>query len=136
MTPSEDLPAKPDNILNSIDVSRFSRYGKLHRVIAYVLRFVGNCRQHLSNRKLDSITPEELHVAEKNLLKECQTNAFPEEIMKINSNGIKPSLVKQLRLFLDVDGCLRWRGRICYAQLDDDTKYPYLLPKKDLVTQL
>ncbi|XP_061171676.1 uncharacterized protein LOC133181152 [Saccostrea echinata] len=54
----------------------------------------------------------------------------------MNSNGAKPSLIRQLRLFLDTDGCIHCRGRICYAKIDNETKNPYLLPKKDTVTHL
>lgn len=77
-----------------------------------------------------------MNKAEKNLIKGCQADAFSEEIMKINSSGAKPSIVKQLCLFLDEDGCIRCRGRICYAEMANETKNPYLLPKKDTVTYL
>lgn len=117
-------------------LERFSNYGKLLRVIAFVLRFIENCRHQTSERKFDSLTSEELNKAEKNLIKGCQADAFSEEIMKINSSGAKPSIVKQLCLFLDEDGCIRCRGRICYTEMANETKNPYLLPKKDTVTCL
>ena len=45
-------------------------------------------------------------------------------------------MVKQLRLFLDSDGCIRCGGRIHNAPVAELAKFPYLLPGKHHLTRL
>ena len=47
-----------------IDMNRYNRYNKLLRVLAYVLRFVKNCRSPKTERYQGSLTVRELHAAE------------------------------------------------------------------------
>ena len=46
------------------------------------------------------------------------------------------AIVKQLRLFLDPQGHIRCGGRIHNDPLEEDTKFPYLLPRKHTFTKL
>ena len=48
----------------------------------------------------------------------------------------KPSLVRQLRLFVDDAGLLRCAGRIHNAPLNELTRFPYLLPQNNHLTKL
>ena len=52
------------------------------------------------------------------------------------SKSTRLPLVRQLRLFLDKDSAIRCGGRIHNAPVDEDTKFPYLLPSKHPLTQL
>ena len=127
------------NILNIIDVERYSNYKFLLHVTAYALRFVTNCRVQKQSRNVDPLSANELREAEKTLLRGCQATAFSDELSNLKSATSQTSrlpLVKQLHLYLDDTGCIRCGGRIHNAHVDDATKFPYLLPKKHHLTRL
>ena len=46
------------------------------------------------------------------------------------------SIIRQLRLYLDDDGCIRSAGRIHNAHLPEATKFPLLLPPKAHLSML
>ena len=50
--------------------------------------------------------------------------------------GKRSTLMKQLRLFLDSDGFIRCEGRIHNAQLEETTRFPYLIPQNHQLTKL
>ena len=56
----ETLVTKTDGIHNLIDIDRFSRYRKLHRVTAYVMRFIQNCRPSTISDKTVTLSVKEL----------------------------------------------------------------------------
>lgn len=117
-----------------VDSEKYSRYMKLLRVTAYVLRFVANCRS-ATLKQTSHLTPNELHRAEVAWLTSCQTTEYRQEIENLKSNKPRLPLVRQLRLFLDTDGLIRCGGRIHNAPLSQDTKFPILLPKKHPITR-
>ena len=79
-----------------IDVNRNNRYNKLLRLLAYVLRFVKNCRSPKTERYQGSLTVRELHTAEMKVIQNCQATAFHEEIHNIiYSSSARLTLVKQ-----------------------------------------
>ena len=45
-------------------------------------------------------------------------------------------LMKQLNLITDNDGLIRAKGRLSYSDLTYDTKFPILIPSRNLVTTL
>lgn len=58
-----------------------------------------------------------------------------------NSSGKEPDkgsrqFIKDLCLYLDDNGLLRSKGRICNAHCGEDMKYPILLPPKSFLTRL
>ncbi len=79
---------------NIIDVDRYSRYSKLLRVTAYVLRFVHNCRVQQHNRRAYTLSTQELEDAEKVCLRDCQSTAFPDVISNIKSRSTRVPLVE------------------------------------------
>jgi len=52
---------------------------KLTRVVAWVLRFVDNCRSHRQERRKGSLSPEELQNAEIRIIRAAQQEEFFEE---------------------------------------------------------
>ena len=56
--------------------------------------------------------------------------AFSDEVLSLKSTTSRLLLVKQLRLFLDDSECIRCGGRIHNVQVEDATKFLYLLLKK------
>ena len=61
---SETLVTKTDGIHNLIDIDRFSRYRKLIRVTAYVMRFIQNCRPSTISDRTVTLSVKELRDAE------------------------------------------------------------------------
>ena len=106
-------------------------------VTAMVIRFTANC---LSNvKKSGNIDVDEKEDAMVKWVKVVQSDYFKEEIQFLKRNGEKeeqPSLVRQLRLFLDTDGIVRCQGRLKNAVLPDAAKYPILLPKASWLVRL
>ncbi|XP_053403136.1 uncharacterized protein LOC123560655 [Mercenaria mercenaria] len=138
--PPQYSPESRTELRNVIDVTKFSKYTKLQRVTAYVLRFINKCREKTYPHH-DQLTTSELQKAEKVLLHSCQHNTYQEEITNLRTVRSRPNqtrlpIVKQLRLFLDEDGFLRCGGRIHNADLDEEAKFPYLIPAKDPLTRL
>ncbi|XP_071579803.1 uncharacterized protein [Temnothorax nylanderi] len=60
---------------------RFSDYGKLQRIMAYWLRFKANS---FGAKKSGPLTPDELELAETNILKITQREVFPKEITSLD----------------------------------------------------
>ncbi|XP_053391599.1 uncharacterized protein LOC128554344 [Mercenaria mercenaria] len=88
---------------------------------------------------LGVLSTQELQDAEQMLLRDCQENAYPDELSYLKSPTScipRPTLVNQLQLFQDGNGLLRCGGRIQNAPVAESTKFPYLLPKKHLLTRL
>ena len=53
------------------------------------------------------------------------------------TKGFKPlALVKQSNLFLDENGIIRARSRVCHANISESTKFPVLLPSKHVYSEM
>lgn len=118
-----------------IDGEKYSRYLKLLRVTAFVLRFVSNCR-NANSKQISFLTSKELRRAEEVWLTSCQVTTYADEIGNLKSGKPRLQLVRQLRLFLDKTGHIRCGGRIHNAPLSEETRFPYLLPRKHHITKL
>ena len=131
---SNDCP----KISNILDFTKHSTLGKLLRVTAYVFRFVYNTIYPLEQRT-GPLTVTELALAENKWIHDRQLSNYSNEFANISSQAVtKPRtpLVRQLRLFVDEQGLLRWGGRIHNAPVSNVVKFPLLLPKKDHLTNL
>ena len=124
------------NIQNVMRVQKYSRLNKLLRVTGYVLRFIKNCKAGRANAKLDPLFASELQQAQLLWIRGCQATYYREELQELKTSKPRASLIRQLRLFLDPTGAIRCGGRIHNAAVDDVTKFPYLLPNKDILTTL
>ncbi|XP_053380934.1 uncharacterized protein LOC123562061 [Mercenaria mercenaria] len=125
-----------EGIHQVINIEKYSKYFRLLRVTAYLLRFISNCR-NTQTKLTDELTTAEIERAEIRWLKCCQESTYPDEMSSLKSNTTKRlPLVKQLRLFVDKSGIIRCEGRIHNAPLSDVTKFPYLLPKRHPLTRL
>ena len=121
-----------------IDINRYSTLTKLLYVTAYVLRFVGYIKSHVS-KPAGPITVNELSKAQTLWIRSCQLSAFSKEINNLKNNPVsnrRSPLVRQLRLFLDSCNLLQCGGRIHNAPVGRHTKFPYLLPTGHRLTTL
>ncbi|XP_054282631.1 uncharacterized protein LOC128999895 [Macrosteles quadrilineatus] len=104
--------------------------------MAYVIRFVNNCR-HVDRSK-DSLSSSELKDATNFIVKNIQQTHFSDDISAIKQGQLCSPRLRRLSPFIDLhqSGLLRVGGRLNRAPIDYDTKHPLLLPKNHHVVNL
>lgn len=136
---------------------KFSSWMKIIKVIAWILRYLKNLktasqsedistqaetRFHLLQQdnppKLAKLCPDEIKRAELLIIKRQQWLYYEEEIgcMLAKSYVKKESSLCQLDPFLDADGVLRVGGRLKKSNFPEDSKHPYIIPKKSHLAEL
>ncbi|XP_055633418.1 uncharacterized protein LOC129773793 [Toxorhynchites rutilus septentrionalis] len=129
-----------------IQFERFSKWERLHRTVAYVLRFVKNISRERSKISGD-LQQEEFQAAEAVIMQQVQWQSFPDEmvILTINKSvarGDMQPIPKSSSLYkivpsLDENGVMRQTGRIGAAkQASYNLRYPVILPKRSEITSL
>ncbi|XP_062713478.1 uncharacterized protein LOC134290368 [Aedes albopictus] len=127
-----------------VAVERFSKWTKLVRATAYVIRAV---KRFLGLKVNGPLVQEELQSAETLLWRQVQREAYSEEYSTLLYNKEHPreeprKLERSCALFnmspmLDSNGVLRMNSRITAAPVvSTDLKYPIFLPKEHRVTEL
>lgn len=113
-------------------LTKFESFRKTQRIVAYVLRFLSNCRKKKEDRVITPYpTIPELRGAMMKIVGAVQEQEFSREIDKIKAGENNHRLVS-LNPFLD-NGLLRVGGRIRHAQLPYKTKHQLILPDKSPV---
>ena len=112
-----------------IDLNRFSTLSALLRVTAYVQRFIGNLRLRRERRELclGELTAEELRSAESSWIKDAQQDLK----MKENFNKTRESLN-----VIEQNDILVCKGRLENSELNEECKFPIILPKDHRFTNL
>ena len=88
------------------------------------------------------LSAKELERAEITLLRYVQGESFTNEILfltgtRSGTKGFKPTaLVKQFNLFLDDNGIIRARSRVCQANVSESTKFQVLLPSRHVYSEM
>ena len=72
------------------------------------------------------------------LLQSVQQFYYRDILSKIKdkAKSKRPAIIQQLSLYLDDDDLIRCRGRLQYAQLPHNTKFPILMPKESHLSTL
>ncbi|XP_058456830.1 uncharacterized protein LOC131434192 [Malaya genurostris] len=149
-TTNEELRASvlTHTVLNPvIATENFSRWRRLVRFIACVLRFPNNIKLKLANLPSNTgpYVRAELHAAEKTLYKLAQYTAFGDEIALIakaeQTKSIcqipKDSALYKLTPRLDAEGLLRLHTRIQRCEyITEEAKNPIILPRNHHITKL
>ncbi|XP_066156028.1 uncharacterized protein [Euwallacea fornicatus] len=119
---------------------RYSDFNRLSRIVAYVLRFVGNCRLRLSKGVIVStpLSSSELNEAIKMLVKTAQRSSFPVELDCLSRGVALHPKDKLLSLspFLDGEGIMRVGGRLRNSAYQFNKKHPMLLSPKHRLTRM
>ena len=117
---------------------RFSSWSRLVRVLAYVQRFITNCRRKKDERGQGSLKLDEISDAEHVLIRHCQHDSFQDEIKQLQKGCVgSKSSIDALSPRLDKDGIIRATGRLELSEaLPYDIRYPIILPRKHAVTRL
>ena len=107
------------NIQEVISIDRYSNYGRIFRIAAYVLRFNEHCRNK-DSRKVDELTAAEISKAEKIFILQAKATFEGQYLDKIT---------RQLGVFKDKDGLLRCKGRLNNSSLDPAARNPILITR-------
>lgn len=107
-------------------------------MIAYVFRFIRNCRKLKSQRQSGPLLVDEVKDAKKVILKVAQLESFPQEIAALQKGRPVSSKSKLVSLspFLDDDGIIRVGGRIGKAVIPFEAKHPIVLGPQHELTRL
>ena len=130
-----------------IPFDRFERLHQYKRVIAWVIRFIDNCRARKQRQRRDNgpITTKELNRAEIYWFSIMQRSHFYDEIEYVKRNkeakngkiSISSSnIISTLNPILDDDGLLRIGGRQQNAKFTYNSRHPILLHSKHPLTKL
>ena len=123
------LLSRSGNPTALFEVERWGSLRKATRVVAWVKRFVFNCRNP-GLRRQSELSGDEIAEARTALVRDAQQAAFPEVSAVERGRSLpKSSPVCDLTLFMGDDGLLRIRGRIQLSDLAYEAKHPVVLPK-------
>ncbi|KAF5302055.1 hypothetical protein FQR65_LT19138 [Abscondita terminalis] len=128
------VPAEPPK---NCWLEKHSNLTRLLRVMAFVMRFIHNCKQPKASLN-GPLSVKELHNSELILAKYIQHQHFLKEVKILQQSLELPKNNKYLCLnpFIDDHGILRVGGRLRNSTLRFSTKFPILLPNKSHFTNL
>ena len=115
--------------------TNYSKLDKIVYILAWVLRFVNNCRAK-TKKRIQYLTLEETRKARTLIVKDIQRREFDEEIDDLSKKGDveKESKIHQFKPFLDEDGMMRIGGRLKNAQIPFDAKHQIIIPQGHVAT--
>ena len=125
-------------LLTSTDVlsivNRFSSFERLRRSVAYVLRFINNCRKK-NDRRFGDLTVPEIDQSLVVVLRLIQKEVFAKDYatLVLRSPLTSTSKIRQLTPFIDSEGLIRVGGRLENSGLPYSIIHPVLLPKGHFV---
>ena len=123
------------NISNVVQLNRYSSYGRLLRVTAYVLRFIGVLRKRCERPNSVICSATEISNAERMWFKDLQASDFSSELSHIKNKTAATSLNKNLNLYINKDGLLCSQGRIsCFES--GLANSPILVPRNKAFEKL
>ena len=119
---------EPETLL--VEAERHGSFGKAVRVMAWVRRFITNCRSQ-SRARQSSLSADELADARTDVFRDVQRVAFREELraLKCGNSVPKSSPLRHLTPILGDDGLIRVQGRLQLSELSYEAKHPILLPR-------
>ena len=117
------------SVARVVDVNRYEKLEKLHRVTAWMLRFLNNVRRNSAQtaRRRGRLTREELLTAEREWLKAMQGD--------LRRQANFHQLVSELGL-VENEGSLRCVERLDHSELEVDARRPVILPRDHKYTTM
>ncbi|XP_073964467.1 uncharacterized protein [Choristoneura fumiferana] len=118
-------------------VTKYSSFEKLRRILAYVHRFIFNCR-YPNNKFTNYLKISELNSSVNSLCLIVQKEMFKNEYNVLKNNNQLPLKNKLINVnpFLHTDNLIRVGGRLSNSNYDYDTKHPIILHASHHVTKL
>ena len=120
------------------DPEKFSSWTRFRRVLAWICRFVQNCKRKAGDCILSSLTAAEICNAELIAVRKSQRDSFSLdfEALKANKRLLVKSRLSALRPYIDEAECLRIGGRLRKAPIPEETRHPLILDPKHEITRL
>ena len=121
------------------DPKKYSKWLKATRVLAWIQRYVNNCKLSGNHRELGELRVDEITEAEIKIIKTMQQNEFAEEYkcLTLGKELSTSSKILPLNPRIDENGLIRSGGRLENADyLSFDVKYPITLPRENWITKL
>nr|XP_055041009.1 uncharacterized protein LOC129428127 [Misgurnus anguillicaudatus] len=114
---------------------RLTRLSSWSKVIQAVARLLRRVRKDKSS---DHSTVAEREDAKRTIIKDLQSQTYPEEMALLNKGKTLPrsNRLYYLDAFVDHDGLLKVGGRLCNASVSHSVKHPVILPKEHYLTKL
>ncbi|KAK3873849.1 hypothetical protein Pcinc_021180 [Petrolisthes cinctipes] len=111
------------------EFSRYSGFCKAVNVVAWVLRFIRNCKSK-GDKDTGQLTYEELSKAKVKLFQSVQLEAYSQEFEALSKGKAIPqnSPICKLDPFIGDDGLLRVKGRLEEADMLYESKHPIIIP--------
>ena len=137
-----------DEAFDLAHFSSFSDWLKLKKAVALCLRYKAILKGRIKGQNIDpamKIVVEDLQIAETEILKVIQKDAFRSELSTLSSDSKNRNAQRKLKQthslfrldpFIDSQGILRIGGRIQAASLAFEVKHPVVLPKLAYVSKL
>lgn len=116
-------------------LNKYSNWGKLQRVTAYILRFRHNA-SNKNARITGLLSTDEIRKATFTICRLVQLKEFSSDYDNLTKNKPCKGRISSLAPFIDESGLIRVGGRLKHANIQPDAKYPILMPKTDHVTTL
>lgn len=126
----EDLVMAVNEEATSVfNFCRFSDFTKVMNVVAWVRRFIHNCKNN-GSKHTGPLTYEELSQAKDTIVTCVQKGSYEKEMNALSQEKSLPrcSSLRKLDPFLDSNGLLRIKGRLQYSELSYDSKHPIIIP--------
>ena len=122
---------------NVIEVKRYSSYDRVKRVVAWILRFINNCRPTRQRRE-GLLYAFELRQAETKLWIHAQRDDFSDDLhsLKINKKLPRNSLLWTLHPIVEGSGLLRVGGRVSNSSFSYSQRHPVILHGRNTLTKL
>jgi hypothetical protein len=120
-------------------VKKYSSFEHLKRVVAWIIRYVNNCRpKKFQCNGTDYLTMPELTTAENHLISVIQSDHFSTEMNIISSGQCLPrgNCLLPLSPFIDSNGLLRVGGRQKQSKLHYSRMHPIILHGNHPLTKL
>ena len=114
-------------------LERYSSWTALKSKIVWLTRFNLRFKDYLKDRNYKPasvFTPDELKMAEMDIIKMVQYQAYPEEIkdLKENRNVKISSSIAKFNPFIGENGLVRVGSRLEFSPISYDAKFPVILP--------
>lgn len=119
------------------DVTKYSSFKTLQRILAYVFRFIHNSRVP-STKHSGPLSVDELEHSFTHLTKLSQHESFSNELGQLTKDKSvsTKSKISALTPFIDSKGIIRVGGRLSNSEYSFDKKHPILLCAKHHFTKL
>lgn len=116
---------------------KYSNFSRLQRVLAYVKRFIFNCRNK-STKTDGDLSYDEMQASLTLILQCAQRKMFPDEYIALKAGKPLPhkNRLNALSPFLDTNNIIRVGGRLDNSPYTFDTKHPILLCSKHHITKI